>query len=66
MEVDGDVHRFSGDTGRNLSADREGERALGLTKDEMAEEPSSRPVGVPSTALGAGAVDRGGPKDRRS
>ncbi len=65
VQVDGDIDGHRGNEGADQAADREGERALGLTKDVMAEEPSSGPVGMPSTALGAGAVD-GGPKDRRS
>ena len=65
VEVDRHVHRLSRDERTDLSADREGERALGLTEDEMAEEPTSGPVGVAPTALGTSTVD-GGAEDRRS
>ncbi len=65
VEVDGDIDRLLRNGGPDLAADRQGERALGLSEGEMAEEPSSRPIRMPPTALGSGAMD-GGSEDRRS
>jgi hypothetical protein len=58
-EVDGDIDGFLGHEGADLSAERHRDGALGPSKDEVAEEPTSSAVGMPLAALGPGSVDRG-------
>jgi hypothetical protein len=58
VEVDGDIDRLRRKAPSDLPSKTESDGLLDATEFEVTEEPSGRSVGVASTALGAGAVDR--------
>lgn len=58
-EVDGDIDRFLGDEGPDLSTERHRDGALGPTEGKVTEKPSGGAVRMPLTTLGPGSVDGG-------
>jgi hypothetical protein len=58
-EVDGDVDRRFRDAATDLASETEGDGLLDPAELEVTEEPSGGPIGVPTSVLGAGPMDRG-------